>query len=218
MSQGVIHGKEHPSHLDITRTIKEKTVDMFSPQTGNIVVTHYDIRVETFAADDKSTLAPTPIPLAAPAAPEEVVYVMDIKDPEWSQGVKVAESQGGAQPSSLANEILCPADDDSVPETMPDAETEAIPEATPEPLNVLNLLSSLRCDICAQADLADEAALQSHLTTQHPQCGHCSQGQHFQDIPKILTHFKTCHKNLKRCKVLIANEILTLAMGNSFHG
>ena len=216
MSKGVILGEENPSHLDTTRTIKEKTVDMFSPQTGNIVVTHYDIRVESFAADDKSTLAPTPIPLATPAAPEEVVYVMDIKDPEWSQGVEAMESQGGVQPSSssLANEILYPADDDSVPDAQPDA----MPEATPEPLNVLNLLSSLRCDICAQADLADEAALQSHLTAQHPQCGHCSQGQHFQDIPKILTHFKTCHKNLKRCKVLIANEILTLAMGNSFHG
>ena len=76
---------------------------------------------------------------------------------------------------------------------------------------------AFKCDVCS-SDFSSEEALRFHVTSQHPMCGHCPQPVYFQDIPKILSHFKAVHKKLKRCKVLIANETLTLAMNTSFHG
>ena len=76
---------------------------------------------------------------------------------------------------------------------------------------------AFKCDVCS-SDFSSDEALRSHVTSQHPMCGHCPRPVYFQDIPKILSHFKAVHKKLKRCKVLIANETLTLAMNTSFHG
>merc|ERR550534_776003 len=186
-----------------TRTIKEKPLEMFSPQTGNIVVSHFSIREE--AVGGGSVLTPVPTEMVS-ATPEEVECVMDLADPDLTAKGDDTTVVVGEAGRASANEANHEGSDGAV--------------GAAEPLRVLNLSpspSTVKCDVCA-SEFPNGDVLQSHVTSQHPMCGHCPQQTHFQDIPKILAHFQARHKNLKRCKVLIANETLTLAMNSSFHG
>ena len=182
-----------------TKTVKEKTIDMFSPQTGNIVVTHYAFCDDLIG----ETISVEPSPFLSSAPPDEVECFMDVEDPELTAEIK-REMINGKEASPL-------------PEVRGSGDAVDVPR---EPLMVRNIvpMTTIKCDYCSRSDLSSEDALRSHVTAQHPRCGHCPQNLHFQDIPKILSHFKAEHKNLKRCKVLIANETLILAMSGSFHG
>ena len=94
-----------------------------------------------------------------------------------------------------------------------DASSVGLPDANGnlEPLKVLNLTpTSLECNFCPNSNFPSEEALGHHLISQHPVCGHCRATVRFQDIPNILTHFKSEHRDLKRCEILIAEQTLFL--------
>ena len=159
-----------------TRIVKERSVDMFSPHTGNVVVSHFSINDEV--------ISHTPSDVATP----EVISFSH-------NGVE--NSAGGAVPSMIVTQGAEP-DECTLPDSVPSA--------------------MVRCDVCHSTKFSSQEELNSHVTSQHPKCAHCTRGGPFRDIPDILAHFRSEHLYLKRCKMLIANETLVLAMNASFHG
>lgn len=205
-------------------TVKEKTIEMFNKDTGNIVVSHLTIFNEEISDYCASALSYLPRFEDVSAAEtydgdgggDRVSSVKNMEITETNYEVLGR----GANDGDVVTEVSC-----VVGRNISNGELASVlsrdANVNVEPLKVLNLspMISFKCDYCPYTLIfLSEEALGRHVTFQHPACGHCPGLLPFRDIENILSHFKIQHKNLKRCKILIAEQTLTLAMNASVHG